>query len=151
MKFYFHIVIILFIPFLLSCAEDIEEYQEQVNEESQDQVKQDALVSGFFGLDNALPGLLLCNQQGGLLDGMPVNFKFPIDVSSLSETDFEVLDSAGNIHTPDCVSLAPADEDGENRTVLLLGELGTAVTNPPVEVRVVGDLFTTDKIGRAHV
>jgi hypothetical protein len=28
--------------------------------------------------------------------------------------------------------------------VLLLGEFGTAVTNPPVEVRVVGDLFTTD-------
>ena len=105
--------------------------------------EQDILVSAFFGLDNELPGLL-CNQPGSLLDGMPVNFKFPIDVSSLSETDFEVLDSLGNIHTPDCVSLAPADEDGENRTVLLLGELGTAVTNPPVEVRVVGDLFTTD-------
>jgi len=75
---------------------------------------------------------------------MPVNFKFPLDVSSLSETDFEVLDSLGNIHTPICVSLAPANENGENRTVLLLGEFGTAVTNPPVEVRVVGDLFTTD-------
>ena len=79
-----------------------------------------------------------------MLDGMPVNFKFPLDVSSLSETDFEVLDSLGNIHTPICVSLAPANENGENRTVLLLGEFGTAVTNPPVEVRVVGDLFTTD-------
>ena len=40
--------------------------------------------------------------------------------------------------------LAPANESGENRTVLLLGEFGTAVTNPPVEVRVVGDFFTTD-------
>ena len=40
--------------------------------------------------------------------------------------------------------MAPANENGENRTVLLLGEFGTAVTNPPVEVRVVGDLFTTD-------
>ena len=75
---------------------------------------------------------------------MPVNFKFPLDVSSLSETDFEVLDSLGNIHTPMCVSLAPANENGENRTVLLLGEFGTAVTNPPVEVRVVGDLYTTE-------
>ena len=37
---------------------------------------------------------------------MPVNFKFPLDASSLSETDFEVLDSLGNIHTPNCVSLA---------------------------------------------
>ena len=62
---------------------------------------QDTLVSAFFGLDNGLPGLL-CNQPGSLLDGMPVNFKFPLDASSLSETDFEVLDSLGNIHTPMC-------------------------------------------------
>ena len=107
---------------------------------------QDTLVSAFFGLDNVLPSLLLCNQRGSLLDGMPVNFKFPLDASSLSETDFEVLDSLGNIHTPICVSLAPANENGENRTVLLLGEFGTAVTNPPVEVRIVGDLFTTDTL-----
>ena len=50
-------------------------------------------------------------------------FKFPLDVSSLSETDFEVLDSLGNVHTPMCVSLAPANENGENRTVLLLVNL----------------------------
>ena len=123
------------------------------NEAPQEQVKNDCigeynteeiqntLVSAFFGLDNALPSLLLCNQQGGLIDGMPVNFKFPLDASSLSETDFEVLDSLGNIHTPMCVSLAPANENGENRTVLLLGEFGTAVTNPPVEVRVVGVIY----------
>jgi hypothetical protein len=104
---------------------------------------QDTLVSAFFGLDNGLPGLL-CNQPGSLLDGMPVNFKFPLDASSLSETDFEVVDGLGNIHAPICAFLAPANENGENRTVLLLGEFGTAVTNPPVEVRVVGDLFTTD-------
>ena len=126
------------------------------NEASQEQVKndcigeytseeiQETIVSAFFGLDNALPSLLLCNQQAGLIDGMPVNFKFPLDASSLSETDFEVLDSLGNIHTPICVSMAPANENGENRTVLLLGEFGIAVTNPPVEVRVVGDLFTID-------
>ena len=48
-----------------------------------DEEIQDTLVSAFFGLDNALPSLLLCNQQIGLLDGMPVNFKFPLDASSL--------------------------------------------------------------------
>ncbi len=106
---------------------------------------QDTIVSAFFGLDNGLPSLL-CNQLGSQLDGMPVNFKFPIDESSLSESDFEVLDSLGNIHNPICVFLAPANENGENRTVLLLGEFGTAVTNPPVEVRVVGDLFSTDAL-----
>ena len=106
---------------------------------------QDTLVSAFFGLDNGLPSLL-CNQFGSLLDGMPVNFKFPLDASSLSETDFEVVDSLGNIHIPMCAVLAPANENGENRTILLLGEFGTAVTNPPVEVRVVGDLFTIDTL-----
>ena len=104
---------------------------------------QDTLVSAFFGLDNALPGLL-CNQPGSLLDGMPVNFKFPLDASTLSESDFEVVDNLGNIHIPMCAVLAPANENGENRTVLLIGEFGTAITNPPVEVRVVGDLFTSD-------
>ena len=104
---------------------------------------QDTLVSAFFGLDNALAGLL-CNQPGSLLDGMPVNFQFPLDESSLSETDFEVLDGLGNVHIPICALLAPANENGENRTVLLLGEFGTAVTNPPVEVRIVGELFTTE-------
>ena len=106
---------------------------------------QDTLVSAFFGLDNGLPSLF-CNQPGSLLDGMPVNFIFPIDASTLSESDFEVVDSLGNIHIPMCAVLAPANENGENRTVLLLGEFGTAVTNPPVEVRIVGDLFTTDTL-----
>ena len=149
MRFRFHILIIFFIPFLSSCTENNEETQEEVkqdDEKPQGEVKQDALVSGFFGLDNALPSLLLCNQLGGQLDGMPVNFKYPLDASSLSETDFEVVDSLGNIYTPLCVSLAPANENGENRTVLLLGEFGTPVTNPPVEIRIVGDLFTTDPL-----
>ena len=80
------------------------------------------------------------------LDGMPVNFKYPLDAATLSGSDFEVVDSLGNIHIPICARLAPANENGENRTVLLLGEFGTAVNNPPVEVRVVGDLLTIDII-----
>ena len=106
---------------------------------------QDTLVSAFFGLDNALPGLL-AGRPGILIDGMPVNFRFPLDSSSLSVTDFEVVDSLGYIHIPMNAVLSPANENGENRTVLLLGEFGTAVTNPPVEVRVVGDLFTIDTL-----
>ena len=129
---------LLLLLVLFGCSKDN-------RDNSQGDIPQDTIVSAFFGLDNVLPGLL-CNQPGSQLDGMPVNFKFPIDVSSLSETDFEVVDRLGNIHTPNCVSLAPANENGENRSVLLLGEFGTAVTNPPVEVRVTGDLFTTDTI-----
>ena len=129
---------LLLLLVLFGCSKDN-------RDNSQGDIPQDIIVSAFFGLDNVLPGLL-CNQPGSQLDGMPVNFKFPLDVSSLSETDFEVVDRLGNIHTPNCVSLAPANENGENRSVLLLGEFGTAVTNPPVEVRVTGDLFTTDTI-----
>ena len=131
-------VLLLLLLVLFGCSKDN-------RDNSQGDIPQDTIVSAFFGLDNVLPGLL-CNQPGSQLDGMPVNFKFPLDVSSLSETDFEVVDRLGNIHTPNCVSLAPANENGENRSVLLLGEFGTAVTNPPVEVRVTGDLFTTDTI-----
>ena len=131
-------VLLLLLLVLFGCSKDN-------RDNSQGDIPQDTIVSAFFGLDNVLPGLL-CNQPGSQLDGMPVNFKFPLDVSSLSETDFEVVDRLGNIHTPNCVSLAPANENGENRSVLLLGEFGTAVTNPPVEVRVIGDLFTTNAI-----
>ena len=108
---------------------------------------QETLVSAFFGLDNAMPFLpiFLCPGAQGM-DGMPVNFIFPIDASTLSASDFEVVDSLGNIYIPMCAFLAPANENGENRTVLLIGEFGTAVTNPPVEVRIVGDLFTTDTL-----
>ena len=113
--------------------------------EPQEPVNQDTLVSAFFGLDNALPSIL-CTQPGNQLDGMPVNFKYPLDAATLSGSDFEVVDSLGNIHIPICARLAPANDNGENRTVLLLGEFGTAVTNPPVEVRVVGDLLTIDII-----
>lgn len=104
---------------------------------------QDTLVSAFFGLDNAMPfqANFLCPGALGM-DGMPVNFIYPIDASTLSASDFEVEDSLGNIHIPMCAVLAPANENGENRTVLIIGEFGNAATSPPVEVRVVGDLFT---------
>ena len=53
---------------------------------------------------------LLCNQPGSLLDGMPVNFRFPLDSYSLSETDFEVVDSllVYLIHIPMCAVLTPS-------------------------------------------
>ena len=143
------ITFILFTVILLFSCNKKDSHEQVTNDcigEYTKEVIQDTLVSAFFGLDNALPSLFLCNQQAGLVDGMPVNFKFPLDVSSLSETDFEVIDKLGNVHTPICVSMAPANENGENRTVLLLGEFGTARTNPPVEVRVVGDLFTTNTL-----
>ena len=41
--------------------------------------------------------------------------------------------------------------DREFKSCALLGEFGTAVTNPPVEVRVVGNLFTIDTLSGESV
>ena len=75
----------LFTVILLFSCNKKENSQEQVTNDCIGEYiaeeTQDTLVSVFFGLDNALPSLLLCNQQAGLIDGMPVNFKFPIDGS----------------------------------------------------------------------
>jgi len=41
-----------------------------------------------------------------------------------------------------CVTLRPAGDIEENRTVLLIGEFGNADDDPPVEVLIVDDLFS---------
>ncbi len=101
------------------------------------------IVSAFFGLDNALPFQVNALCLGGMgMDGMPVNFRYNIDPSTIDVTDFEVIDSLGNTYTPICATLAPAGEAGESRTVLIIGEFGNDATNPPVEVRIVDELLT---------
>ena len=62
---------LLTIILLFSCNKK-EDFQEQVandciGEYTTEEI-QDTLVSAFFGLDNALPSLVLCNQQAGILD-----------------------------------------------------------------------------------
>ena len=62
----------LFTIILLFSCNKKEDSQEQVTndcigEYSTEEI-QDTLVSAFFGLDNALPSLVLCNQQAGMLD-----------------------------------------------------------------------------------
>lgn len=110
-------------------------------------------LSAFFGLDNRLPiqANAPCIGQSPAFnkDGLVVVFSRSIDASTMSGSDFRVVTASGDTLTPGCATLAPANESDENRTVLLVGELGTADTttsappiNPPVQVRVVGDLFT---------
>jgi hypothetical protein len=80
---------------------------------------------------------------------MPLNFRDEIDGSTLEASDFVVIDTRGTEHTPLGATLQPANEEGENRTVLLIGEFGDDATNPPVAVRIVGDLFTKKKRAEA--
>jgi hypothetical protein len=109
-----------------------------------------AIDSAFFGLNNGTPlrtNLLVRGGSGQ--DGMPINFKDEIDESTLQAEDFVVIDSKGIEHTPLGAFLQPASEKGENRTVLLIGELGDDKSNRPVEVRVVGELRTLKKSDEA--
>ena len=101
------------------------------------------LLSAFFGLDNNLPfrSNRLCLGASGQ-DGMPVVFSHTLNTETVNESDFEVETRSGEVFSPICVTLRPADDEGENRTVLLIGEFGNAETDPLIRVSIVGDLHS---------
>lgn len=103
------------------------------------------LLSAFFGLDNALPRLsrLICRGAPGM-DGMPVIFSTEIDHTTMQAGDFRVTTASGAVGQMQCVTLLPATDAGELRTVLLVGEFGDAETDPPVSVEIVGHLHSID-------
>ncbi|MEL6572430.1 MAG: hypothetical protein AAFQ64_12255 [Pseudomonadota bacterium] len=103
------------------------------------------LLSAFFGLDNALPRLsrLICRGAPDM-DGMPVIFSTEIDHTTMQAGDFRVTTASGAVGQMQCVTLLPATDGGELRTVLLVGEFGSAETDPPVSVEVVGHLRSID-------
>ena len=79
-------------------------------------------LSAFFGLDNNLPfgANVLCLGASGE-DGMPVVLSHTVNPDSLQAEDFRVVRQSGVANTPMCVTLRPADDMDENRTVLLIG------------------------------
>lgn len=103
------------------------------------------MLSAFFGLDNDLPWLarLICRGAPGK-DGMPVIFSTEIDHTTMQAGDFRVTTASGATGEMLCVTLLPATDGGELRTVLLVGEYGTAETDPPVSVEIVGHLHSID-------
>lgn len=103
------------------------------------------LLSAFFGLDNSLPRLsrLICRGAPGK-DGMPVVFSTEIDHGTMQAGDFRVTTASGATGAMHCVTLLPATDAGELRTVLLVGEFGDARTDPPVSVEIVGHLHSID-------
>ena len=103
------------------------------------------LLSAFFGLDDALPGLaslVACEGAGGQ-DGMPVVFSHELDVKSVEPGDFEVTSASGTVGEVTCLTLAPADDPGELRTVLLIGQYGSA-DDQPKTVQIVGNVLALD-------
>ena len=103
------------------------------------------LLSAFFGLDNTLPRRAnrICRGAAGL-DGMPVIFSTEIDHTTLQAGDFRVTTRSGAEGEVVCVSLLPATDAGELRTVLLMGEFGNADADPPARVEISGHVHSID-------
>jgi len=103
------------------------------------------LLSAFFGLDNGLFRIAnnICRGAAGQ-DGMPVIFSSEIDHTTMQAGDFEVTKESGKTGQMHCVSLLPATDAGELRTVLLIGEFGDAKGDPPAKVKIIGNLHAID-------
>jgi hypothetical protein len=99
------------------------------------------ILSAYHGLD-ALPGRglsVICGMPVGGKDGMPVIFSAQLNPETVSPSAFLVETSSGDSVTPICVTLRPAVEELEQRTVLLIGPFSTADSHPR-SVEIVGEL-----------
>ena len=76
---------------------------------------------------------------------MPVVFSGEIDRSTMEAGDFQVTTKSGKAVSPICVTLLPAIDEGELRTVLLAGDLGSAGSDSPVRVKIIGNIHTIDQ------
>ena len=105
-----------------------------------------ALLSAFFGLDDGLPRAAnrgFCRGASGK-DGMPVVFSHEIDVETMQAGDFRVVAESGAVGEITCVTPAPADDPGETRTILIIGQYGSA-EDQPASVEIVGNLLSKDR------
>lgn len=106
--------------------------------------EQGQILSAFFGLDNSrrirFRTVIACRGFKGS-DGMPVIFSKEIDETTLDPEDFRITTASGRTGRVGCVTLRPADEPGEKRTVLVIGEYGSH-DDQPVTVKITGDLMS---------
>jgi hypothetical protein len=74
-------------------------------------------------------------------------FSAEVDPATLDPAVFVVVLESGDLSYPARALLDPADEVDENRSVTLLGSFGLPTENPPVAVRIVGNLYGEDGSG----
>lgn len=108
------------------------------------------ILSAYFGIDElpvqlnlqGIPMGLSCGERFKL-DGMPMVINHEINQQTLDPLgkDLEVVTQSGKVLQPRCSVLLPAGDEDEDRTILMLGELGDR-DDPPVAVRVVGSILT---------
>jgi len=102
------------------------------------------IISAFHGVDDRRPirAMRSCNLPvNQTVDGMPLIFSVEIDQTTLAASDVRVVLSDGRKVTPICATTGPADEENEDRTVLLAGDFGDSQGVVPVSVAIVGDLL----------
>jgi hypothetical protein len=116
-----------------------------ITENRDSQGRQASLLSAFYGLDDAFArgtDQVICEGAAGK-DGMPVIFSHEINVTTMQAGDFTVISTSGEVGEIVCVTLAPADDKGELRTALLVGNFGD-VNDQPVKVEITGNLLSID-------
>ncbi len=104
-----------------------------------------SLLSAFYGLDDAIPLLAsyrICGEFGHK-DGMPVIFSHEVDTATVQAGDFGVTLADGTEVSVACATPAPANDVGEIRTILLLGDFGS-VNNQPTTVEITGNIMSLD-------
>ncbi len=104
-----------------------------------------ALLSAFYGLDDAVPffgSYRICGEFGHT-DGMPAIFSKELDTATLQAGDFRVTLADGQSISVACATPAPAEDVGELRTMLLVGDFGS-IDNQPVSVEVTGNVISLD-------
>ena len=103
------------------------------------------ILSVYHGLDPLPPrATALCGLPPvGGQDGMPVTFSVQINSETVSPTAFAVETSSGDIVTPLCATLRPANEPLEKRTILLIGSFSPE-DSLPLSIEIVGQLEDVD-------
>lgn len=103
------------------------------------------ILSSFYGLDDALPptATTLCLGAAGE-DGMPVVLRLPLPDDTIDESVFMVETTGDTATSILCATLAPATDGTELRTVLLVGEFGSAPADEPTRVTIVDSLLAAD-------
>lgn len=103
------------------------------------------LVGALFGRDDDLPhlfGMIACKGAGGK-DGMPILFSHEIDHTTLEPGDITITKASGEKAEITCLTMAPADDAGELRTALLIGQFGGPEDQPAL-IEITGNVLSKD-------
>lgn len=103
------------------------------------------LVGALFGRDDDLPhlfGMIACKGAGGK-DGMPILFSHEVDHTTLEPGDITITKASGEVAEITCLTMAPADDAGELRTALLIGQFG-GPNDQPALIEITGNVLSLD-------